>query len=146
MSRFERTYSRDLLSSFHRSRTLGIKRLWVAQLVRPPGASRDRSSMMWGDIWAQGTETAAGEALLIQPGKYKCPIWLKLDTTFIFHSWPAPTLNGLLHLKMRESYQSIPKEIHPFLKERGTISVFEVAFEAHPSGTSPNYEAFVLLA
>lgn len=113
MSRFERTYSRDLLSSFHRSRTLGIKRLRVAQLVRPPGDSRDCSSMMWEDIWAQGTETTAGEgALLIWPGKYKCPIRLKLDTIFIFHSWPAPTLNGLLNLKMRESYQSIPKEIH----------------------------------
>lgn len=74
MSRFERTYSRDLLSSFRRSRTLGIKRLWVARFVRPPGDSRDCSSMMWQDIWAQGTETAGGEGtLLIRPGKYKCP-------------------------------------------------------------------------
>lgn len=55
-----KTCSRDLLSSFRRSRTLGIKQLWVAWLVRPPGDSWDCSSMKWQDIWTHYTETAGG--------------------------------------------------------------------------------------
>lgn len=52
----------------------------------------------------------------------------------------------LLNLKMRGSHKSIPKEIHRFLTERSTLSVFKVASEICPSGTRLNYEASVLLA
>lgn len=138
-----KTCSRDLLSSFRRSRTLGIKQLWVAWLVRPPGDSWDCSSMKWQDIWTHYTETAGGgggASLPIRPRECECSNSNRTreSSNWRPHSLPStdqpPHSMESLNWKMRKS---IPKEIHKFLKERSTLSVFEVASEVHPSGPKP---------
>lgn len=137
-----KTYSRDLLSSFRRSRALGIKRLWVARLVRPPGDSWDCSSVMWQDIWTHCTDTAGDkEHCWSNQGNSRVPTrtghgsrhWRRHSLSTADQ---PPRSRGSLNLKMREPYKSIPKETHKFLKDRSTLSVFEVASEVHSSGTS----------
>lgn len=139
-----KNYLKDLLSCFLRSRTLGIKGLWVAGLVRPPGDSQDCSSMMWQDIWTHQNWNCRGKkktpGALTGPTIYKCADsnWTSESSLWQLHSFfqggRTPTLNGITEFK-NERILTIN------LKR---VSV--VTFKLHPSGTGLSYQAFVPLA